>query len=107
MNSCLVCKRIALIKENKNPYFVRELNTGYFVIGDKQRIKGYSQFLCNQCAYELHQLVSNYRDDFLYEMAVVAEAIYNAFQPDKLNYSLLGVGQGFAYALAYTSEKKW
>lgn len=42
MNSCLVCKRVALIKENKNPYFVRELNTGYVVIGDKQRIEGYS-----------------------------------------------------------------
>lgn len=79
MNSCLVCKRIALIKENKNPYFVRELNTGYVVIGDQQRIKGYSLFLCKQCAYELHQLESNYRDDFLHEMAVVAEAVYNAF----------------------------
>lgn len=27
-------------------------------------------------------------------MAVVSEAVYNAFQPDKLNYSLLGVGGG-------------
>ncbi len=27
-------------------------------------------------------------------MAVVAEAVYNAFQPDKLNYELLGRGNG-------------
>lgn len=94
MNDCLVCERIALIKENKNPYFVRELNTGYVVIGDQQRIKGYTLFLCKQHAYELHQLESHYRDEFLHEMALVAEAVYHAFQPDKLNYSLLGAGRG-------------
>lgn len=27
-------------------------------------------------------------------MAVAAEAVYNALQPDKLNYALLGVGRG-------------
>lgn len=94
MNDCLICERIDLIKENKNPYFVRELNTGYVVIGDQQRIKGYTLFLCKQHAYELHQLESHYRDEFLHEMAVVSEAVYNAFQPDKLNHALLGVGRG-------------
>lgn len=94
MNDCLICERIALIKENRNPYFVRELNTGYVVIGDQQRIKGYTLFLCKQHAYELHQLEPQYRDEFLHEMAIVAEAVYHAFQPDKLNYSLLGVGRG-------------
>lgn len=94
MDDCMVCKRIALIKQNKNPYFVRELNTGYVVMGDQQRIKGYTLFLCKQHAYELHQLEPHYRDEFLHEMAVVSEAVYNAFQPDKLNYSLLGVGGG-------------
>ncbi len=94
MESCLVCERIARIKENTNPYFVRELNTGYVVIGDQQRIKGYTLFLCKQHAIELHELEPRYRDEFLHEMAIVAEAVYNAFQPDKLNYSLLGVGRG-------------
>lgn len=27
-------------------------------------------------------------------MSLVAEAVYNAFHPDKLNYELLGVGNG-------------
>lgn len=34
------------------------------------------------------------RHPVLHKMAVVSEAVYNAFQPDKLNYSLLGVGDG-------------
>ena len=53
---CMVCERIDWIKNGKNPYFVKELNTGYVVIGDHQRIKGYSLFLCKEHATELHFL---------------------------------------------------
>lgn len=94
MEECMVCERIDWIKNGKNPYFVKELNTGYVVIGDHQRIKGYSLFLCKEHATELHFLEPHFRDEFLHEMAIVAEAVYNAFQPDKLNYELLGAGNG-------------
>ena len=94
MCDCLICERIELIKKNKNPYFVRELNTGYVVIGDHQRIRGYSLFLCKQHATELHFLEPSFRQEFLREMSLTAEAVYNAFQPEKLNYSLLGAGRG-------------
>lgn len=30
---CVICDRIQRIKENRNPYFVKELETGYVVIG--------------------------------------------------------------------------
>ncbi len=94
MCDCMVCERIEQIKNGKNPYFVRELRTGYVVIGDHQRIKGYTLFLCRQHAEELHFLKPAFRDAFLHEMAVVAEAVYNAFRPDKLNYELLGARKG-------------
>lgn len=94
MSDCLVCSRIELIKAGQNPYFVRELKTGYVVMGDRQRIKGYTLFLCKEHATELHFLEEGFRKEFLYEMSVVAEAVYNAFQPDKLNYELLGTGNG-------------
>ena len=94
MEYCMFCERIYCIKKSKNPYFVKELNTGYVVIGDHQRIKGYSLFLCKQHATELHFLEPDFRDKFLHEMAIVAEAVYNAFKPDKLNYELLGAGSG-------------
>ena len=94
MDNCGVCERIELTKSGKNPYFVRELKTGYVVIGDHQRIKGYSLFLCKEHATELHFLEPSFRDEFLHEMAIVAEAVYMAFKPDKLNYELLGAGNG-------------
>ena len=33
---CLICDRIQMIKDGTNPYFVKELETGYVVIGDHQ-----------------------------------------------------------------------
>lgn len=92
MSECLVCKRIEMIKEGKNPYFVKELKTGYVVLGDVQRFKGYTLFLCKEHATELHFLENEFRNLYLQEMSIVAEAVYHAFQPDKLNYELLGVG---------------
>lgn len=94
MCDCLVCERINMVKKGDNPYFVKELKTGYVVIGDHQRIKGYSLFLCKECQTELHFLEPSFRDEFLHEMSIVAQAVYNAFQPDKLNYELLGAGKG-------------
>lgn len=92
MTDCLVCKRIDMIEKNDNKYFVKELETGYVVIGDYQHFYGYTLFLCKEHVTELHHLESNKRKKFLEEMSIVGEAVYNAFKPDKLNYELLGNG---------------
>lgn len=90
---CGVCDRIKQTLEGKNIYFVKELETGYVVLGDYQRFKGYTLFLCKIHATEIHFLEKQCREKFLYEMSLVAEATYNAFKPDKLNYELLGAGE--------------
>lgn len=94
MDHCSVCARIELTQQGRNRYFVRELETGYVVLGDYQRFPGYTLFLCKRHATELHQLEPEFRSKFLMEMATVAEAVWNAFHPDKLNYELLGQGSG-------------
>ena len=94
MNNCMVCDRIELTKRGENPFFVRELQTGYVVIGDYQRFEGYTVFICKQHASELHQLEREFKMNFLEEMSLVAQAVYNAFPCDKLHYELLGVGSG-------------
>ena len=90
---CLVCGRIEETLRGDNPYFVRELETGYVVLGDYQRFEGYTLLLCKEHATELSQLTPEFRAAFLRDMAVTAEAVENAFQPDKMNYELLGVGK--------------
>ncbi len=88
----LICDRIQQIKNGMNPYFVKELQTGYVVIGDHQHFKGYTLFLCKEHKTELFELEPVFKRLFLEEMSMVAEAVYHAFGAEKMNYELLGNG---------------
>ena len=90
---CFICDRINMIKNGENPYFVKELKTGYVVIGDHQHFKGYTLFLYKQHKTELFQLDMEERTLFMQEMSVVAQAVSKAFGADKMNYELLGNGE--------------
>ena len=72
---CLICDRIEMIKNGTNKYFVKELETGYVVIGDYQHFKGYSLFLFKEHKTELFQLDYKTKMKFLEEMSLVAEAV--------------------------------
>ena len=79
---CLICDRIEMIKNGTNPYFVKELETGYVVIGDNQHFYGYSLFLYKNHDYtELFQLDMEERTKFLQEMSIVAEDGHNGVGP--------------------------
>ncbi|MFM1524418.1 MULTISPECIES: HIT family protein [Helcococcus] len=89
---CLICERIKMIEDGTNPYFVKELNTGYVVLGDHQYFKGYTIFICKYHKNEIFELDRDYKIKYLEEMSIVAEAVSNAFQCEKMNYELLGNG---------------
>lgn len=90
---CFICDRIEMIKNDENPYFVKELSTGYVVLGDNQHFKGYTLFLCKEHKIELFHLDREFKMKFLEEMSLVAEAVSKAFKADKINYELLGNGE--------------
>ena len=90
---CLICERIEMIKSEINPYFVKELETGYVVIGDHQHFKGYTIFLCKQHVTGLHDLPKDFRDKHLSEMADVSKAVSVAFFAEKMNIESLGNAQ--------------
>ncbi len=89
---CLICDRIKMIRDGVNPYFVKEMQTGYVVIGDHQHFKGYTLFIFKNHKTELFQLDMNERTLFLREMSIVAHATSIAFGAEKMNYELLGMG---------------
>lgn len=89
---CLICDRIEMIKRGENKFFVKQLQTGYVVIGDVQHFRGYTLFLFKRHETELFRLEENERALFMHEMTVVAEAVNNAFGAQKMNYELLGMG---------------
>lgn len=91
---CLICDRIKMIKDGTNPYFVKELDTGYVVISDHQHFYGYTLFLYKTHGdkTELFHLDTAERLKFLEEMSIVAQAVSKAFGAEKMNYELLGMG---------------
>ena len=91
MKTCSCCNIIRKLDDIEKDYLIAELKTGYAIISNRwQYFRGYTLFICKECVDELHDLPSDFRRDFLFEMSVVAEAVYSAFKPCKLNYELLG-----------------
>ncbi len=90
--NCGMCKVIEQIKSGENPWFVKELETGYIIFGWNQHFYGYVLFICKKHATELWDLEVNFRKQFLYEMTLVAKAVSEAFDADKMNYECLGNG---------------
>jgi diadenosine tetraphosphate (Ap4A) HIT family hydrolase len=88
---CFICLTIKASDEGRNPGFVAKLRTGYVVLNVQgQYHRGYTIFQCRQCVPELHDLPPRLRSEFLNEMSLVAESVFRAFRPVKLNYELLG-----------------
>ena len=90
--NCDMCKVIEQIKNGENPWFVKELETGYVILGWNQHFYGYSLFICKQHVVELFDLDIDFRTKYLLEMTIVAEAVKNAFGAEKMNYECLGNG---------------
>ena len=89
---CLICDRIQMIRSGENPYFVKELDTGYVVLGDHQHFRGYTLFLCKKHKTELFQLEPSVKMKYMEEMSLVAQSVSRAFSAEKMNYELLGNG---------------
>ena len=88
------------------PYCVKELKTGYVVLGDNQHFDGYTLFLYkNHEKTELFELDKDEKNLFLEEMSIVAEAASNAFGPEKMNYELLGMGDAHLHWHLYPRRK--
>ena len=90
--NCTMCKVIEQIKNDENPWFVKELETGYVILGFNQHFYGYSLFICKQHVREIFDLDVEFRTKYLLEMSIVAEAVKNAFGAEKINYECLGNG---------------
>jgi len=90
---CGICERIQMIQRDRNPYFVMEMETAFVVMGNHQRIHGYTLFLCKRHGSELHHLDMDFRVKHIREMSLVSEAVCRTFDADKMNIESLGNGE--------------
>ena len=90
MTDCPACERNQAADRGEDPWAVARLTTGYVKVHEIRYFRGYTFFVAKDCVAELHELEVATRDAHLAEMAEVAHAVVEAFQPQKLNYEALG-----------------
>lgn len=88
--SCPACDDVARALEGDDPWAVAVLETGVVRLNANQYYRGATFFVSRTCVREIHELPKPVRAVHLAEMAAVAEAVFRAFKPRKLNYEALG-----------------
>ncbi len=86
----LIHERVALAREGQNETVICQLKSGWVVLGDDQRLKGYSLLLADPIRDNLNELSIPSRTQFLLDMSIVGDALIEVLAPDLINYSILG-----------------
>jgi len=88
--TCLACDRVYQIREQKNAFFVAELEESYVVLADDQRYVGYTILILKDHVEHLHELTQERRLSLFKDVTDVADSVVAAFHPLRLNYECLG-----------------
>jgi len=86
MNTCPMCRRW----DDDGDLRVAELEHSFVVLNRDQYFPGYTLLFTRQHVTELFHLDRAVRSGLMEEVSRVAEALFTLFQPDKINYELLG-----------------
>ena len=89
-NGCALCAENAAADRGEDPWAVARLSTGLVRLNPTQWFRGATFFVATSCVAELHELARPIRAAHLMEMSDVAQAMFQAFSPRKLNYEALG-----------------
>jgi diadenosine tetraphosphate (Ap4A) HIT family hydrolase len=86
VEGCTMCRRW----EEDSDLRIVELEHSFVVLNRDQYFPGYTLLFTKQHATELFHLDRAVRSGLMEEVSGVAEALFTLFQPDKINYELLG-----------------
>jgi diadenosine tetraphosphate (Ap4A) HIT family hydrolase len=86
----LIHNRVRLAREGKNPMVIRRMPSGWLVLGDNQRLRGYCLLLSDPVALDINDLAPDARTAFLRDMASIGDALLEVTGATLINYMLLG-----------------
>ena len=86
MISCSMCSRW----DDHADLRITELEHSYVTLNRDQFFPGYTLLFTKQHVTELFHLNRSVRAGLMEEVSCVAGALFSVFQPDKINYELLG-----------------
>lgn len=86
----IIHERVDLARKGINPTVICRLRSGLVVLGDDQRLRGYSLLLADPIRDNLNALSPLERQQFLMDMTFVGDALTEVLNPSLINYSILG-----------------
>lgn len=85
----IIHRRVWVCQSGLNPTMVRRLPSGWVVIGDSQRLKGYTLLLSDPVQRDINHAPAHYRAMFLKDMALVGDAVLKVTGARLMNYMIL------------------
>ena len=86
----LIHQRVRAAQKGENPTVICRMPSGWAVIGDRQFIPGYSLLLPDPVVADLNALTGKKRNQFLSDMAIIGDALYEVTDAYRINYEILG-----------------
>jgi len=86
----IIHERVDLARRGLNETVICRLASGWVVLGDDQRLRGYSLLLADPVRDNLNELDPAERQRFLADMTFVGDALMEVLRPSIINYSILG-----------------
>jgi diadenosine tetraphosphate (Ap4A) HIT family hydrolase len=83
-------ERVDLARRGLNETVICRMKSGWVVLGDDQRLPGYSLLLHDPVVESLNALSPELRIRFLSDMAIVGDAVTKVMNASIINYSILG-----------------
>jgi diadenosine tetraphosphate (Ap4A) HIT family hydrolase len=89
-NLCQILVDITDPSHRRSAHVIDDMKNSIALLSSDQFQKGYTIVVFKKHISELYHLSTEERTQYCEEMIRIAEAIYKAFNPDKMNYELLG-----------------
>lgn len=89
----LVHERIWLAQRGRNPYMVTRMQSGWWVLGDHQFLRGYSVLLADPIVESINDLDKDARALFLEDMIAIGDVLLEVLKDKgvyRINYDILG-----------------
>ena len=83
---CVLCKKV----KNPEGTLIKEFKNSVLVVGDHQYFPGYCQLILKDHVADLTDLSESIQEEFFKELMDSAQAVREAYNPARLNYSSLG-----------------
>lgn len=91
-------ERLAQLADGRDPLLIMRLKSGFAVMSHTQFLKGYCLLLAYPQVEALKDLPMELRMAFLYDMALVGDAVQRATNCDRVNYGIYGNQDLFLHA---------